>query len=52
MMVQITQERLRGLELSELKLECLEGSGVDNWEGYDYAMTEYYDCLEKLDKEI
>ena len=22
-------------------LECLEAAGVDNWEGYDYAMEMY-----------
>lgn len=22
-------------------LECLEGAGVDNWEGYDYARELY-----------
>jgi hypothetical protein len=22
---------------------CVEGAGVDNWEGYSYAMEEYYD---------
>ena len=24
------------------KLRCLEHAGVDNWEGYDFAMSEYY----------
>jgi hypothetical protein len=27
-----------GLRESDHKLSCLEAAGVDNWEGYDYAM--------------
>ena len=26
---------------AEEKLLCLEGAGVDNWEGYSYAMENY-----------
>jgi len=28
-------------EDAELKLQCLEQFGVDNWEGYDLAIEEY-----------
>lgn len=31
----------------DFKLNCLEGAGVDNWEGYDYAMEEYQAGLEE-----
>lgn len=31
------QEYKRLLEKAD-KLDALEGAGVDNWEGYDYAM--------------
>lgn len=29
------------LQRSELWLTCLEGAGVDNWQGYDYAMEDF-----------
>ena len=34
------------LEDSALKLACLEAGGVDNWEGYDFAMEEYHATVE------
>ena len=39
-MVTITKKEFKRLQKRELWLECLEGAGVDNWEGYDdaYAM--------------
>ncbi len=37
----ITKERLRDLLLSEMKLECLEDSGIDNWEWYAETMTKF-----------
>jgi len=30
---------------SELKLECLEGAGVDNWQGWDDAMDMMREAL-------
>lgn len=35
------------LVLRDFKLSCLENAGVDNWEGYDYAMEEYRAGLEE-----
>lgn len=32
--------RLRELERAERKLSALEAGGVDNWDGYDFAMEE------------
>ena len=29
------------LRLRDKKLSCLEAGGVDNWDGYDFAMEEY-----------
>jgi len=37
-MVEITKERLEELLEMEDILRCLQAAGVDNWEGYDYAM--------------
>lgn len=36
------KEYKRILERSKI-LDCLEAAGVDNWEGYDFAMEEYYE---------
>ena len=33
------------------KLRALENGGVDNWEWYDEALTEYYDDEERREKE-
>lgn len=41
-MVEITEERLKELEDAEAKLLALEAAGVDNWEGYDFAMEEIW----------
>ena len=40
--VEISAEYLESLQDSERKLLTLESYGVDNWGGYDDAMTEYY----------
>lgn len=37
----ITEEDLKHLLDSHRKLHALEEAGVDNWEGYDYAMSRY-----------
>lgn len=39
-MKEISLERLRELQLAERTLNALEAGGVDNWEGYSYAMAE------------
>ena len=33
-----------------MMLSCLESAGVDNWEGYEYAMEQYDDMMNKEDK--
>lgn len=32
-----------------LWLDCLEGAGVDNWEGYDYAQDAYKQYTDQED---
>lgn len=36
----ITDEQLRAFEKSQAKLNALEAGGVDNWDGYDFALEE------------
>lgn len=38
MYVEITQEEYDSLLESARMLEALNAAGVDNWEGYDYAL--------------
>jgi len=38
--VTITKKEYEDLVDSQTKLRALENAGVDNWEGYDYAMEE------------
>lgn len=38
--VRISQEYFDELLEAARKLDRLERAGVDNWEGYDYAMSE------------
>jgi hypothetical protein len=40
-------KRLQKLLDDEFKLECLEGYGVDNWCGYDDAMSEYWESKDE-----
>lgn len=39
--MKITPERLKKLEDIELKMQCLESGGVDNWEWYGESLKEY-----------
>jgi hypothetical protein len=39
--VTISKKLYEELLDSDLKLNCLENSGVDNWTWYDVAMEEY-----------
>lgn len=54
----LTAERIRELEKAERKLEALENGGVDNWEGYDFAMEairkeeEYDEFMEQIVSDI
>ena len=40
--MEISEKRLKELERAEAKLNALENYGVDNWEGYGDALTEYH----------
>ncbi len=37
-----TPEQIAELERASFKLAWLENAGVNNWEGYSYAMAEFY----------
>ncbi len=39
--MKLTEKRIEELERAEAKLNALEAHGVDNWDGYDDALTEY-----------
>jgi hypothetical protein len=41
--ITISMERYTELIMSERKLNALEAAGVDNWDGYDWAMEELQD---------
>lgn len=41
---QITKAELDRLRKRELKLQCLEDFGVDNWEGYEDAVAAYQEA--------
>lgn len=41
-MIAITKEEYEKLKQAKAKLDALEAAGVDNWEGYDYAMESMY----------
>lgn len=36
--VTISKKEYEELLEDQLLLQCLQGAGVDNWEGYDYAL--------------
>lgn len=39
--VTISKKEYDSLKDDAFRLQCLEGAGVDNWQGYDFAMEEY-----------
>jgi hypothetical protein len=45
-LISALEKEIKRLVKLELQLEALESAGVDNWEGYPYAM----DILEELEK--
>lgn len=45
--IEVDEARYQDLLEKEKLLMCLEGAGVDNWEGWDYAM----EMLEEMDEE-
>ena len=36
--ITISKEEYESLLEDQKLLQCLQGAGVDNWEGYDYAL--------------
>ena len=46
--IEVRVSRLAELLTAERKLDCLEAMGVDNWEGYDEAMSNYRDAGGKV----
>lgn len=38
----LTRQEYDALVRASQKLTALEGAGVDNWEGYDDAMRDFY----------
>lgn len=49
-MIEITDKEFSRLSDRDLKLTCLEKAGVDNWEGYDWAIEEYTKLLGEKDE--
>ena len=39
--ITIPLEEYQDLQESSKFLSCLEAAGVDNWDGYDYALEEF-----------
>lgn len=39
--VTISRKEYEGLLDDQLLLNCLRNAGVDNWEGFDFAIEEY-----------
>ncbi len=50
MQVRIDEKRLEKLEDIEMKMNALEGGGVDNWEGYDISLEGYHKYKEDKEK--
>ena len=48
--VEIPEYRYKDLLHAEMMLSCLESAGVDNWEGYEEAMTVYDEMMNKEDE--
>ncbi len=49
--VEISESRYKELLAAEAKLDALEGHGVDNWEGYDDAMAQFWENEEEEEDE-
>lgn len=40
-MIEITEEEYEWLSKRSVFLDCLTGAGVDNWEGYNFAIDSF-----------
>lgn len=47
--VTISKREYDNLISDQFKLQCLEGAGVDNWEGYEEAMDLYQNAGEEIE---
>lgn len=47
--VAITKKEYDELLDRSFKLSCLEAGGVDNWDGYEWSMENYWDQKEEED---
>ena len=45
--VTISLKEYEQISLDSAKLAALEAGGVDNWEGYSYAMREFHKGVEE-----
>lgn len=45
--VTITKKEYDSLLDDSRLLQCLQNAGVDNWDGYSYAMEEFYEDEEE-----
>jgi ABC-type amino acid transport substrate-binding protein len=48
-MLQISEEEFLRLKNDSQLLQALRNGGVDNWVGWDYALEEYENSLDKED---
>lgn len=46
-MITITLKEYQTLIKDQIKLDCLEGCGVDNWQGWDDAMDMMREMMSK-----
>lgn len=47
--VTISQEEYDELVDDQILLDCLRNAGVDNWEGWDFAIEQYQAILDSKD---
>lgn len=50
-MVEITLREYNSLVEDSLMLEALNGAGVDNWQGYDFAMETFREMVGEEDED-
>lgn len=49
--VTITKEEYNELLEEQAFLDCLRGAGVDNWEGYEFAIDDFQATYEALEED-
>ena len=48
--ISISEEEYDSLLNDSILLNCLQMMGVNNWDGYDEALEQYYEILEQEEK--